>query len=83
MGAFEDRDYGFSHGGASRRGTGGGSGWAGRWILADFVAHFFGDITQTLGHRFAPPESFDAPVQEADPAEQQVRVVAHREGGSQ
>lgn len=76
-GTLKDRQEGFTNQGAPRGGPGGGGG-AGRRILADFVAHLFGDIAQTLGYRFTPPEALDASVQEADPAEQQVRTVPNR-----
>lgn len=77
MGTFKDGDERLSDGGASC-GSAGRGGGGGRRILADLVAHLSGDITQTLRHRLAPPETLNAPVQEADPAEQQVRVVAQR-----
>lgn len=50
----------------------------GRRVLADFVAHLLGDVTQGLRQRLALLETLYAPVHEADPAEQQVRAVAHR-----
>lgn len=77
MWTLEDGDERFADGGASCRRSGGGGG-GGRGVLADLVAHLFGDITQTLRHRLAPLETLNTPVQEADPAEQQVRVVAQR-----
>lgn len=82
MGTLKDKQEGLPHRGAPRRGSRRSRG-AGRWILADLVAHFFGDVAQTLRYRLALPETLDASVQEADPAEQQVRAVTHRhdEGG--
>lgn len=74
---LKDGQEGFTNKGARRGGSGGGRG-AGRRVLADFVAHLFGDVAQTLRYWFAPPEVLDASVQEADPAEQQVRAVPHR-----
>lgn len=77
---LKDWDERFSDGGASCWWSGGGWG-GGRWILADFVAHLSGDVAQALRHRLALLKTLDAPVQEADPAEQQVRVVAQSHGG--
>lgn len=77
MWTLKDGDQRFPDGGASCRRSGGGGG-GGRGVLADLVAHLFGDITQTLRDRLAPLETLNAPVQEADPSEQQVRVVAQR-----
>lgn len=75
--SFEDGDECFSGDRAtcrcSRRSRRGG-----RRILADLVAHLLGDVTQGLRQRLALLETLYAPVHEADPAEQQVRVVAHR-----
>lgn len=85
MWTLKDGDERFPDGGASCRRSGGGGG-GGRGVLADLVADLFGDITQTLRNRLAPLETLNAPVQEADPAEQQVRVVAKRhddDGGQQ
>lgn len=75
MGTFKYRDKGFPNGGTSCWRPRGWRG-AGRGILADFVADLFGDITETLGHQLTPPETLYTPVQEADPAEKHVRVVA-------
>lgn len=77
MRSFKDGNERFSGDRAthrcSRRGRRGG-----RRVLADFVAHLLGDITQGLRQRLALLETLYAPVHEADPAEQQVRAVAHR-----
>lgn len=81
MWIFKDGNECFSDGRASCR----CSRWGrrcGRWILADFVAHLFGDITQGLRHRLAPLETLYGPVQEANTAEQQVRAVAQRHDGA-
>lgn len=80
MWTLKHGDQRLSHGGSSCSSSGGGAGGGGGGggVLADFVAHLSGDITQTVRHRLTPPETLNAPVQEADPAKQQVRVVAQR-----
>lgn len=69
--------------GASRGGPRGSGAGAGGRILADFIAHFFGHITQAVRKGLALPETLNTTVQKANPAEQQVRTVPqrHDDGG--
>lgn len=80
MGTFENRDQCFSNGGTACRYCRGGRGGCWR-ILTDFIAHLIRDITQALRHGLAFPETLYAAAEEADPAQQQVRVVAQCHDG--
>lgn len=81
MRTFKDGDDGFSSRGANPCTSSGVGGGGGGGVLADFVAHLFGDVAQTLGHRLAFPETLNAAVEESDPAKEQVRVAGQSHGG--
>lgn len=75
---FVDGDEGFAPNGPAARWPGGRR--RGR-VFADFVAHLFRDVIKGLWQRFAALERLYATVKEADPAEEQVRIVAERHDG--
>lgn len=75
IGIFVDRDESFPSDGATAWRSGGRG--RGR-VFTDLVAHLFRDVIQGLWQRPAALETLDAAVEEADPAEQQVRIVAER-----
>lgn len=77
MRTLKDRHQGLPNQGTSR-GCPRGGGEVGGGILADFVAHLSGNITQGLWYRLALPKTLDTAVQEPDPPQQQVRAVAQR-----